>query len=136
MKEVFVLYGRVHFDEGVYDHDGNRFMESPVLEVYENAEDALTKLKEYVIEAYNYLKKYGQLVINTHFAEVTTEDDLFNDYNCDDQDEASTIEKDISWTYWDWQDGDVDWEVDVMNVPWREQVPILPSLHIRKQQIN
>ena len=134
MKEIYVLYGRVYFHEGVVDHDGNRFPETPVLELYENYETALSKLKEYVIEAYNNLKKYGQLVIDTHFADVTTEDDLFADYNLGE--EESTIEKDICWIYWDWQDGDVDWEAEALNVPWDEQIPILPSLHIRKMQIN
>lgn len=134
MKEIYVLYGRVYFHEGVVDHDGNRFPETPVLELYENYEKALSKLKEYVIEAYNNLKKYGQLVIDTHFADVTTEDDLFADYNLGE--EESTIEKDICWIYWDWQDGDVDWEAEALNVPWDEQIPILPSLHIRKMQIN
>ena len=55
MKEVYVLCGRKRFHEGVFDHDGYYFDEAPIVEVFDNLDNAKTKLKEYAIEAYNYL---------------------------------------------------------------------------------
>lgn len=132
MKEVFVLYGRKDFHEGVFDHDGNYFREAPVLELYENFDDALKKLKEYAIEAYGRFKKYGDLVVDCHFLEETTEEDLFEDYNCGVD---SEIERDVCWYWWNF-DESISWQMEAFNVPWGEDTPILPGLYIRKKQIS
>jgi len=135
MKEVYVLFGRKDFHESVFDHDGNYFGESPVLELFENFDDAFIKFKKYVVEAYNNLKKYGDLVIDTHFLKETTEADLFDNYNCDTD---SEIERDICWIYNDYfkDSGSVSWESSAFNVRLRDDTPILPSLYIKKVQIQ
>lgn len=137
MSEVYVLYGRKDFTEGVFDHDGNYFRESPVLELYENFDDALNKLKEYAIEAYESMKKYGDLVVDTHFAEVTTEADLFSWYNCGEDRDNSIIERDVCWSYDEFKSINyVVWQMEAFNVPWGEETPILPGLYIKKCKIN
>lgn len=137
MSEVYVLYGRKDFNEAVFDHDGNYFRESPVLELYENFDDALNKLKEYAIEAYESMKKYGDLVVDTHFAEVTTEADLFDWYNCGEDMDNSIIERDVCWIYDEFKSINyVAWQMQAFNVPWGEETPILPGLYIKKCKIN
>ena len=82
MKEVYVLHGRIHWNESVSDHDGNYFEESPCVEVFDNFDAAKTKLKELAIEAYNYLKEVGAgYVVDDSFVNKTTAEDLFSDYN-------------------------------------------------------
>ena len=81
MKEVYVLCGRKRFHEGVFDQRGNYFDESPIVEVFDNFDDAKTKLKEYAIEAYNYMKLCGAgYIVGDDFIEETTEADLFSCY--------------------------------------------------------
>ena len=81
MKEVYVLYGRKRFHEGVFDHDGHYFDEAPIVEVFDNFDDAKSKLKEYAIEAYNYVKLCGAgYIVDDNFIEETTAADLFAGY--------------------------------------------------------
>lgn len=61
MKEVYVLHGRTDWNEDVFDPDGNYFEESPCVEVYDSFDEAKARLRELAIEAYNSLKKMGQV---------------------------------------------------------------------------
>ena len=74
-------------------------------------------------------------VVDTHFAKVTTEKDLFQDYNTADAMDESTIDKDVYWMYDDLLANQIDWEMHAFNIPWGTETPILPALHIRKVQI-
>ena len=75
------MWGRIWFHEGVFDHDGNYFEESPIVEVFDNFDAAKTKLKEYAIKAYNNLKKYEEgYIVDDDFIKETTEEDLFSWY--------------------------------------------------------
>ena len=50
MKEVYVLHGRMYWNEGVTDHEGNYFEESPCVEVFDSFDAAKAKLREYAAE--------------------------------------------------------------------------------------
>ena len=130
--EVYVLYGRVHWSESVFDHDGNYFQEAPITEVFTSFDSALKKLKEYVIKAYNFLKECNYIV-DESFAENTTEEDLFCHYNLDEEDEP--LENNVCWEYITGKDF-VDWQMMAKNIPLGEQTPILAGLHIRKVKVE
>lgn len=130
--EVYVLYGRVYYSEAVVDMDGNYFGESPVIEVFSTFEEAMKKLREYVVEAYHHLKECSYIVDDS-FIENTTEDDLFSDYNMDELDED--IENDVCWDYTE-SDEHALWQMYVKNVPFGDQIPILAGLGIRKVKVD
>jgi hypothetical protein len=155
MKEVYVLYGRKHFHEGVFDHDGMYFEESPIIEVFDNFDDAKAKLKEYAIEAYNHLKECGAgSIVDDSFIQETTEADLFAPYymyppesheSFTDKTTLDANDKGIAWDtdrerylYWNYYEyGDfVSWQMYCSNVPWDAEIPILPSLTIKKCVVN
>ncbi len=153
--EVYVVYGRTHWCEGVYDHEGNYFRESPIIEVYQNFDDALAKMKEYVKVACNYLKECDDIV-DKGFAEKTTEEDLFKCYNMDngylfdnelDEDESDEeIANDVCWYYGECE-GNAKWQMYIKNFKPNlinifmypdtcENVPILAGLGVRKVEMN
>ena len=145
--EVYVVYGRTYWCEGVYDHEGNYFRESPIIEAYQSFDAALAKMKEYVKEAYNYLKSNHDgiyFTLNDRFAKNTTEDDLFKDYNMcfpdwlkagTENDEEEEIEYDVCWQYNDFGFL-VEWQMYAKNIPLGEDVPILAGLGVRKVELN
>lgn len=155
MKEVYVLHGRIHWNESVSDHDGNYFEESPCVEVFDNFDAAKTKLKELAIEAYNYLKEVGAgYVVDDSFVNKTTAEDLFSDYNIwleDDFDEDELdelknnndkkvmweeITNDVAWQYEEW-DEYIRWQMYRINCDAFDTTePILPGLRIRKCVVN
>ena len=158
MKEVYVLYGRKHFHEGVCDHDGNYFEESPVVAVFDNFDAAKTKLREYAVEAYNNLKKYGAgYIVDDDFIKETTEEDLFSWYYmwseeewedwkgekpaADNKEIAWDRDKEryLSWTYEE-EENWIHWQMYCNNVPsgfyGEEDEPILPGLKIKKCIVN
>jgi hypothetical protein len=154
MKEVYVLYGRKRFHDGIFDHQGVYFGESPIVEVFDNFEDAKIKLKEYAIEAYNYLKEYGAgSIVDDSFIKETTEADLFNTYYlCSVEfyksfngkmpaanDKSVAWDRDgescLSWDYLEHGD-EVDWQMYCENIPWDVDRPILPGLRIEKCVVN
>jgi hypothetical protein len=154
MKEVYVLYGRKRYHEGVFDHHGGYFEESPIVEIFDNLDDAKIKLKEYAIEAYNYLKECGAgSIVDDSFIKETTEADLFASYYTTPQEIYKSFtgktpaannkgiawdsdrERYLSWTYdeiGDW----VTWQMYCNNVPYGDEVPILPGLKIVKCVVN
>ena len=159
--EVYVVYGRTYWCEGVYDHEGNYFRESPIIEAYQSYDAALAKMKEYVKEAYNYLKECNYIV-DKGFADKTTEEDLFKSYNMGDfylydyqldeeefEEEDSTdeeIENDVCW-YYDEGEDYAEWQMYIKNFEpsfalsfmfsdFRETVPILAGLGVRKVELN
>ena len=154
MKEVYVLYGRKRFHEGVFDHDGHYFDEAPIVEVFDNFDDAKSKLKEYAIEAYNYMKLCGAgYIVDDNFIEETTEADLFAGYYMtppkiyksftgktpDANNKViawdSDKERYLSWSYHEVEDF-VHWQMYCNNVPYGDEVPILPGLKIEKCVVN
>lgn len=154
MKEVYVLWGRIWFHEGVCDHDGNYFEESPIVEVFDNFDAAKTKLKEYAVKAYNNLKEYGAGdIVDDDFIKETTEEDLFSWYYmwsekewehwkgekpADDNKEIAwdrDKERYLSWIYEEEEDW-IDWQMFCNNVPYGDDEPILPSLKIKKCIVN
>lgn len=159
--EVYVVYGRTHWCEGVYDHEGNYFRESPIIEAYQSFDTALAKMKEYVKEAYNYLKECNYIV-DKGFADKTTEEDLFESYNMDDcylfddeldeeepeeEDSAGEeIQNDVCWYYDEGEDYS-EWQMLIKNFEpdfglsfmfpnCHETVPILAGLGVRKVELN
>lgn len=160
MKEVYVLYGRIYWCEDIVDNDGNYFQESPCLEVYDNFDDAKAKLKEYAIQAYNWLKECGAgWVVDDRFIEETTVEDLFSDYNfwskemwkAFKEEEVSPDNKaiiweedvklDLCWTYSEAESPTeqmdlVEWQMHCNNVPLGETRPILAGLYIKKCVVN
>ena len=159
--EVYVVYGRTYWCEGVYDHEGNYFRESPIIEAYQSFDTALAKMKEYVKEAYNYLKKCNYIV-DKSFSDKTTEDDLFKCYNMDDEylfddeiddDEVEEedsadeeITNDVCW-YYDEGEDYAEWQMLIKNFEpdfgltfmfpnFHETVPILAGLGVRKVELN
>lgn len=154
MKELYVLHGRVYWNEGVCDHDGNYFEESPCIEVFDNFETAKTRLKELAVEAYNYLKEVGAgYIVDDDFVKETTEEDLFSWYYMwskedweDWKDETPSAnnkeiawdtdkERYLSWTYEEEKDW-IHWQMYCNNVPYGDDEPILPGLKIKKCIVN
>lgn len=154
MKEVYVLYGRKRFHEGVFDQDGHYFDEAPIVEVFDNFDDAKTKLKEYAIEAYNHLKEFGAgSIVDDSFIQETTEADLFAPYYMTTEkayksftgktpaaDNKSIIwdgdrERCLSWNYNEYECW-ISWQMYCANVPWDADMPILPGLKIEKCVVN
>ena len=159
--EVYVVYGRTDWCEGVYDHEGNYFRESPIIEAYQSFDTALAKMKEYVKEAYNWLKE-SNYIVDDSFAEKTTVDDLFKCYNMDDtysfddetdddegEEEDHTdeeIENDVCW-YYDEGEDYAEWQMLIKNFEpdfgltfmfpnFHETVPILAGLGVTKVELN
>ncbi len=155
MKEVYVLHGRMYWNEGVTDHEGNYFEESPCVEVFESFDAAKAKLREYAIMAYNYLKECGAgYLVDDTFVDRTSEDDLFSDYNMwseDDFDEEEfeelrenddksirwdEIRRDLAWQYDEGEDS-VSWQMYCINLDcYDDKEPILAGFRIRKCVIN
>lgn len=154
MKEVYVLYGRKRFHEGIYDQAGVYFGESPIVEVFDNFDDAKTKLKEYAIEAYNHLKECGAgSIVDDSFIQETTEADLFAPYYmmtekaykgftgktpaADNKSIAWDRDREryLSWNYNEYEDW-ISWQMYCANVPWDGEMPILPGLTIMKCVVN
>ena len=150
--EVYVVYGRTYWCEGVYDHEGNYFRESPIIEAYQSFDTALAKMKEYVKEAYNWLKECNYIVDDS-FAEKTTEDDLFKCYNMDDEylfddeidddegeeedSDEEEITNDVCW-YYDEGEDYAEWQMYIKNFDSFsfDDTPILAGLGVRKVEMN
>ena len=152
MKDVYVLYGRIYLEEGVYDHDGNLFSEAPILEIFDNYEIAYKQFEKYVVDAYNELKDstlwFG---LDETFVEETTEADLFSNYNFYTGVEGMSVEEfmteynkftdalpdmSISW-FFKKIDGDcAEWVTEFAKFSNTEELPILPRLYIEKKEIQ
>ena len=131
--EVYVLYGRVYFSKSVIDTEGNYFGESPVIKVFTNFDSALKTLKEYALEAYNHLRECWLWVVDDSFMENTTEEDLFTNYNLEEEEDP--IELNVCWEYEETEDS-VYWQMMPKYIPRDVQIPILAGLHIRKVLVN
>lgn len=155
MKEVYVVHGRIRSAEGVWDHDGNYFNESPCVEVFDNFESAKTRFKELVIESYNNVKEYNAgYSIDDSFVKKTTEEDLFSNYNSTppewlDEDELEELKasnskevrwekitNDLAWLYEEYGDFIRWYMYSVNNDVFDESEPILPGLTVVKCIVN
>ena len=151
MKDVYVLYGRIYPDEGIYDHDGNYFSESPVLEIFDTYESAYKQFEKYVIKAYNELKEIAPLLdLDYAFIEETTEADLFGYYNFYRGEKGMGLEEfmhernkfidslpdmSVSW-YFSKSDGEfASWQMEMAKISDDKEIPILPRLFIEKKSI-
>lgn len=150
MKDVFVLYGRKDFCEGVFDHDGNYFEESPVLEVFDSYRNAYNRFKQYVNEAYHNVKDIFDMRIDSDNEDII-EEKLFNDYNTYQGSFDLSLEEwftgynefyenlpeaAIQWRYKEKDEEYAMWQMNVEKFPLDEQTPILPGLFIKKLKIN
>lgn len=136
MKEVFVLYGRVYCRDGVfYDCCGDccYFEESPVLEVFDNFDDAYMRFKKYVKSAYNWFKEYNPYQISEENVEKTAGAELFDDYNMYKDDYP---EDDVQWTFDVHEGRDAHWQMYPVNISIIDPCTILPGLYIEKKEIN
>ena len=96
-KEVYVVYGRGMTNEGIFDYDGNYFMESPLLEVFDNFESAYKCFRKSIRDSYN-----DESELYEEYPKNMSDEELFADYNVseDDEDETDEYEEDsVCWYY-------------------------------------
>lgn len=131
MKEVFVLYGRKNFSDGVINSNFEYFVESPVLELYENFSNAFEKLQIYIIDICKGMREYGDEIIADYFEEAIAKKEIFNNINAENE----GIGRWATWSYLK-HDDYFEFEIRPLVIPTGSNTPILPSLYIKKVQIN
>lgn len=84
-KEVYVVYGRGMTNDGIFDYDGNYFMESPLLEVFDNFESAYKCFRKSIRDSYN-----DESELYEEYPKNMSDEELFADYNVSEDDEDET----------------------------------------------
>ncbi|MBQ7352579.1 MAG: hypothetical protein IJW54_01090 [Clostridia bacterium] len=134
MNEVFIVYGRMYWNEAVFDHDGNYFGESQIIDVFESYESAIAEFKKCVQEAYDYVCDCPPWVLNDDLIEVASTASPFEDYNMgkDEYDEG-----DIQWIYEESEGENACWQMYAVNIDISmDECPILPAIYLQKQKLK
>lgn len=158
MKDVYVVYGRVYWNDAVIDDDGNYFNESNIYGVYESFENAFVKFKECVKEAHKFFSECVPMALNENLSEKVARANPFENY-CSELD-FSEINKENEFLIdddfdedelEDWEDneeGGVEWfyEVSEDSAEWQMyplnvdlmgfQCPILAGIYVKKETIK
>lgn len=132
MKEVFVLYGRVHWSDELaplcftWSPTATiRFEGTEKPEVFDSYEKAYRRFAERVEEAYRYFKENNPL---SDEAKRNMEGaDVFADYNMDADDDC---ESDVQWEYEKTDGESASWQMHAVNVPAGDLYPMLAGLHL------
>lgn len=133
MKNVFVVYGRTGWSDGVFDQFDQYFGESVIYGVFETFENALIEFKKRVKEAHEYFADGAPLCLNEDAVKKAIGANLFENYNMD-KDEYN--EGDVKWEYVEYKDF-VKWQMYPVNVDIIfNECPILAGIYLRKQEVN
>ncbi len=130
--QLFVVYGRDYtWHGGVYDDFFVRFPESPLLEVFSDFESAYAFFEKAVKNAYADLCE-NENDIDNKFVNEATEDDLFSNYNGEEELE----ENEVYWEFWK-KDGENAFWCAYAPVPsYPDRTPILPCIEIKKIEVK
>ena len=133
MKELFVLYGRVDWNDGIFSvYDNEYFGESPVLELFEDYASAYERFELYVKKAHQNFFECPYLMMNEACAEKASRAEIFADYNMGRDEYPSG---DVQWTFQSKPEMSALWQMYAVNIDtvW---CPILPGLYIAKKTVN
>ena len=129
MKDVFVLYGRVKWCDGIFSEWTNEYFgESPVLELFEDFQSAYERFQLYVKEAHQYFFKSPYYMLDTDLVDMARPAEVFADYNMN-KDRYSY--GDIQWNFCVCENESASWQMYAVNID-TEWCPILAGLYIKK----
>ena len=131
MKEVFVIFGRGEWSSGVFEDD-RYFGETPILELYSDADQALARFKDLIKSAFEIFKDYTPPVLDEECVNDAFQAELFADYNLG-KDEFP--EGDVQWEYIPWDGEFAKWQMYPVNIPWDFECPILAGIYLEKMPI-
>lgn len=134
MNEVFIVYGRMYWNEAVFDCDGNYFGEAQIIDVFESYESAIAEFKKCVQQAHDYVFNCPPWVLNDDLVEIASEASPFEDYNMskDEYDEG-----DVQWIYKENEGESAFFQMFAVNIDISmDECPILPGIYLQKQKLK
>lgn len=152
MKEVFVLYGRKWWHDGVFSGifvKNIYFDESPVLEVFDNFNAGFVKFQEHVTEALESFRDGAPMSLDEECVKKALEANPFEAYNMnlggvddwsdedeDEGEEVDIIEGDVQWKYSLTAGESAHWQMYAVAPDITFDCPILPGLHLERKTVN
>ncbi len=133
MKELFVLYGRVDWADGIYSEFTNEYFgEAPVVELFEDFQSAYERFQCYVKRAYQLFVENPPIALDEDCIEKSKNATLFKNYNMKKKEFSYG---DVQWMFTLNKNESASWQMYAVNV-YTEECPILAGLHIAKKIIN